>query len=102
MNFHSVIRAVALCSTVLCFSNTASAQQFPSKPIKLLVGFSAGGGTDAVARVYAQKLQEILKTPVVVDHRPGAFEAIAAQALTSAPPDGYTIWLATTMALVTG
>jgi tripartite-type tricarboxylate transporter receptor subunit TctC len=95
------MRAVAL-SCVAMLTTAANAQQFPSKPIRLVVGFGAGGASDVLGRLYAQKLQDILQTPVIVDNKPGAFEAIAAQAITNATPDGYTIWLSTIVGLVTG
>jgi tripartite-type tricarboxylate transporter receptor subunit TctC len=94
-------QAFALSFASLLLSGTVQAQQFPSKPIKLIVGFTAGGGADTLGRVYAQKLSEILKTPVIVENKPGAYEAIAAQSILNSPPDGHTIWLTTTISLVT-
>jgi len=68
---------------------------FPSRPIRFILPFSAGGGTDANARVLAEELQKILKTPVVCDNKPGASGAIAVQATLTAPADGYTLLIAT-------
>ena len=62
-------------------------------PIRLLVGFPAGGGTDVIARTLAEKLKDQLGTPVVVDNRAGAGGQIAAQALKAAPADGHTLFL---------
>ncbi|PTT79605.1 Twin-arginine translocation pathway signal, partial [Pelomonas sp. HMWF004] len=64
-----------------------------AKPIRLLVGFPAGGGTDAIARVLAEALQASLGTTVIVENKPGAGGQIAAQALKQAPPDGSTLFL---------
>ena len=64
---------------------------YPVRPIKLVVPFAAGAGTDAVARYMAQKLEETLRQPVVVDNRVGASGAIGTQALAQAPADGYTL-----------
>jgi len=72
----------------------ASAQAPASgQPIRVLVGFPPGGGTDAIARLLAEKLKDELGTPVVVDNRPGAGGQIAAQALKAAPADGHTVFL---------
>ncbi|MDR7334406.1 Bug family tripartite tricarboxylate transporter substrate binding protein [Roseateles asaccharophilus] len=64
-----------------------------SKPIKLLVGFPAGGGTDAIARLLAEALQASLGTPVIVENKPGAGGQLAAQALKAAPADGTTFFV---------
>lgn len=79
---------------------TAMAQTFPSHPIKLLVGFGAGGATDMVARIYAQKLQDVLGVTVVVDNKPGAMQFMALQPVKTGQPDGYTLVFTTASALV--
>ena len=73
-----------------------TAEQFPTKPIRLLYPFPPGGGADVVVRVLAQDMQKTLGQSIVVDNRPGAGAAIAAQALATAAPDGYTILVAPT------
>ena len=75
-------------------TQTNAASGFPNKPIKLLVGFAPGGGTDTAARTIAIKLSEILGQTVVVDNKPGAGGNIAANLVAKAPGDGYTIGLA--------
>jgi len=74
-------------------AQTSSAANYPNKPIKLLVGFSPGGGTDAAARTIAIKLTDILGQAVVVDNKPGAGGNIAADMVAKAQGDGYTIGL---------
>src|SRR6185436_15389863 len=64
---------------------------YPTKPVRLLVGFPPGGGNDALARVVAPKLADKLGRPVIVDNRPGAGGNLAADLTAKAPPDGYTI-----------
>ena len=71
------------------------AQAYPSKPVKLMVGAPAGGGTDIVARMLGDKLGESMKQPFVVDNRPGASNTIAADVTAKSPPDGYTLLVAT-------
>ncbi len=84
-----------LLSCVLCLGAAlalpAWAQQ--AKPIRILVGFPAGGGTDAIARLLSDKLKDQLGAPVVVENRPGAGGQIAAQVLKAAAPDGTTLFL---------
>src|ERR1043166_3121306 len=67
------------------------AQQYPTKPIRLLVGFAAGGPSDVAARTIAQKLSEKWGQQVIVDIRPGAGGNIATEIEAKAPPDGYTL-----------
>lgn len=67
---------------------------FPARPVRILVGFSAGGGNDVVARILAQKLSESLGQSVIVDNRPGASGLIAADVLAKSPPDGLTLMVA--------
>jgi tripartite-type tricarboxylate transporter receptor subunit TctC len=81
-------------------SAQAQAQPFPSRTIKIMVGFAAGGATDAVARIYANKLTELLGASVIVDNKPGAMQLLAARPTMSSAPDGYTLWLATSSSLV--
>ena len=69
--------------------------KFPDRPIRMILPFSAGGGTDESARSYADELQKLLSVPVVADNRPGASGLIAVSALMSAPADGYTVLVAT-------
>ncbi len=72
-------------------STPATISAFPTKPVRILVGFTPGGGPDIIARVLGQKLTEAWKQPVTVENRAGAGGNIAAQALTQAPADGYTL-----------
>src|SRR5271155_2633424 len=74
-------------------ANTRAQSAFPSRPLKMLVGFAAGGGTDVAARVVAQPISEILGQTVVVEDRPGASGLIAAQDLAKSDPDGYTLMM---------
>src|SRR5215467_78167 len=80
-----------LLAVALAFAAAAHAQTYPSKPIRLVVGFPPGGGMDLSARVYAAKLQEPLGTPIVVENRPGATGIVAGEAVAKAAPDGYTL-----------
>src|SRR5215467_3068040 len=80
--------AVALCAVAL----VAAAQV--DRPVKVLVGFAAGGSADVAARLIAERMQAELKQPVMVDNKPGAGGRIAAELLKNAPPDGGTIMLA--------
>ena len=86
-----VLAAVALLGA----AGTASAQSFPSGTITVVVGYAAGGQADAVARAVATKLSESLKTPVVVENKPGGNAMIAAQTVARAEPDGHTLLLVT-------
>ncbi len=78
----------------LCIGG-AAAQSFPSKPIRLIVPYPPGGGTDTAARPIAQKMTESLGQAVIVDNRPGASEIIGTEAVARAAPDGYTLLLTT-------
>lgn len=69
----------------------AHAQQYPSKPVRLIIAYAAGGGTDTVGRVFAQKLSDGLGRQVIVDNRPGANGNIATELAVRATPDGYTL-----------
>jgi tripartite-type tricarboxylate transporter receptor subunit TctC len=83
-----------------CLSSAASAADtYPSHPIRMLVGFAPGGGTDTTARALTPKLSERLGQQVIVDNRPGAAGNIATEITTKAPADGYTILMGTIAAL---
>jgi len=86
------VLALGLAAAVVGFSGLAQAQQ-QGAPIRLLVGFPAGAGTDAIARTLGEKLKDQLGAPVVVENRAGAGGQIAAQALRAAPADGHTLLL---------
>ena len=84
---------IALMSATLCsaWALPASAQAFPTKPIKLVIAFPAGGPTDITMRALAEGASKVLGQPVIVDNKPGAGGSLPAQALQSAPADGYTL-----------
>jgi tripartite-type tricarboxylate transporter receptor subunit TctC len=82
--------AVAAIAIIGAGNRLASAQEWPTRPIRLVVGFGAGGGTDIAARLVAQPLSEILGQPVVVENRPGAGGTTAADGVAKSPKDGYT------------
>jgi tripartite-type tricarboxylate transporter receptor subunit TctC len=86
-----VIRAVLAAIAVAFIAQplALSAQDWPKQPIRIVVGFGAGGGTDIAARIVAQPLSEMLRQPVVVENRPGAGGTTAAEAVARAPKDGY-------------
>jgi tripartite-type tricarboxylate transporter receptor subunit TctC len=90
----SALVGIAASLPTLALAQASSAANFPNKPIKLLVGFAPGGGTDAAARTIAIKLTEILGQTVVVDNKPGAGGNISADMVAKAQGDGYTIGLA--------
>ena len=90
-----IVRWLATAAALLLAGfSPAGAETFPSKPIKILVGFPAGGPIDVEARFLAQNLAISLGQPVVVDNRPGADGIIATNAVAKADPDGYTLLLA--------
>ena len=82
-----------LVAAMTLLATSAHAQVWPSKPIRLLVGYPAGGGMDGIARVYAQKLSDELGQQLLVENRPGASGAIAADLAAKAAPDGYSLYL---------
>ena len=85
----------AVGCAMAAFTTLALAQTYPVKPVRIMVGANAGGGTDIIARVLAEKYQAALGQPFVVENRPGASNTIAADLTAKAAPDGYTLLLAT-------
>jgi len=83
----------AFILALLAASTLVAAQPYPVKPVRIITGFGPGGSTDVVARLVAQKLAEYFRQPFVVENRPGASTALAAERVASAPPDGYTLLL---------
>src|SRR5436853_7297571 len=77
-------------------SRIARAQAYPSRPVRLIVGFGAGSAADLVARLIGQWLTERLGQPCIIENRPGAGSNMGAQAVVRAPADGYTLLLVTT------
>src|SRR3712207_3363330 len=86
--------ASALLCTLACAFTTAHAQ-YPAKPIRFIVPFPPGGGTDTMARLVAPKLAEALGQQVIVDNRGGAGATIGTDIAAKSPPDGYTLFLMT-------
>src|SRR5262244_4022436 len=76
-------------------SRIAWAQTYPTRPVRLIVGFPAGSGADIVARLAGQRLSERLGQSFVIENRPGAGSSLAAEAVVRAAPDGYTLLMAT-------
>lgn len=89
-----LLRALATCFTATCLillTPLASAQSYPTRPIRLVVPFPPGGPNDIVGRIIGQKLQERWGQPVVIDNRPGASSIIGTEFVVKSPPDGYTL-----------
>jgi len=93
--------ARGMCALVgLALAMNAWPQQFPTKPIKMIVGFAPGGSTDILARIVAAGMSTQLGQQVIVENKPGASAAIATDLVAKAPPDGYTVCFCTLGALV--
>ena len=96
MIFRLLVTALSLCA----LATPAQAASYPDHTIKIVVPFAAGGGTDVLARIIAQDLNSKWGQPVVVENQPGASGAIGTRAVMKAAPDGYTLLMASTGALM--
>ena len=102
MQRHEAISSISaalrfLC--VLCVSGLVAAQQFPTKPVKIIVPFPPGGGADALARIMQPRLTELWKQPVIIENKPGASGHIGADFVATSPADGYTMMMSSTASL---
>ena len=93
-------RSALVLALTATLTTGAWAQAWPSKPVRLLVGYSAGGGVDAMARLIAPRMSTLLGQQVVVDNRTGAAGLIAGDAVARAAPDGYTLMLGDSSLLI--
>lgn len=94
--FKSAIRQLALAfAAAAMLPAAAMAQDYPTKPIKIIVGYTPGGTTDIIARIIGKRLSEKLGQPVIVENRPGAGGNIGAEVVAKSAPDGYTLELGT-------
>ena len=98
---HGLLVSMGLAlAAVACGSGVAQAATFPTKPIRIVVGFPAGGPLDLHARLLADKLQSVLGQPVLIDYKSGAGGTVGAQEVMKSPPDGHTLMLANTGVMV--
>src|SRR3954463_3222001 len=89
-----------LCGALLgLLASSAGAEDYPSRPITIVVSLAAGSGMDTITRLYADKLSEALGKPVIVENKPGAATTLAANQVATARPDGYTLVVLTSIAL---
>jgi len=88
---NALTRALLLAFALI--AGQAIAQDYPSKPVRIVIGFGPGSGTDLIARMLADELQKTLNQPFIVENKPGAGAQIAANFVKAAPPDGYTLLL---------
>lgn len=100
MTKRCTLRACLLAALMAIVPLAHAQQAYPSKPIKFLVGFGAGSGTDILARIIAEEMGAALKQPIIVENRPGASAQIAAVAAAKAPPDGYTLFFSPSSPIV--
>ncbi|MDB5804255.1 MAG: hypothetical protein JWN73_1577 [Betaproteobacteria bacterium] len=95
----TIVRLVARLAfffVLACWSLGAAAQAYPSRPIRVVIGFPPGGGIDIVARLMAPELGRALGQPVIIDNKPGAAGALGTDIVAKSAPDGYTIFFGTT------
>ena len=93
MLLSTVFKRAALVLAAACLPASAQAQDYPNKPVTIVVGYAAGGGVDFVARLLAEKLADRLKQPVVIENRPSVGAVVASTMVSKAKPDGYTLMM---------
>ena len=95
MTARTLLRLAALASAAVVAAG-APAQDYPTKPIRIVVGYTTGGGNDLIARLLAPKMADGLGQPVIIENRPGAQSIIAVELVAKSPPDGYTLLMGPT------
>ena len=100
MNIARILAATLVTLVAIGPWHAASAQNFPNRPLKLIVSYPPGGVGDTFGRLDAGQLAERLGQPVIVDNKPGASQTIGAEATVKSPPDGYTLFLGSTSSLI--
>lgn len=93
------LACAALLAAIIGCASAASAAEYPTRPITLVLGFAPGGPSDVLARLITRKMEQALGQPVVIENRPAASGAVASQSVARAPPDGYTLLLASSAML---
>lgn len=102
MNVRALLRAALIALVLPLGWSIAVAQPYPTKPIRLLVGFAPGGGTDVTSRLFATKMSDRLGQPVVVENRAGASGSIAADMIAKSEPDGYRLLMMASATFIHG
>lgn len=92
MFFDRVKIGLAVICAVLFVVAPAASQQFPSRPIRIVLGFGPGGSADTALRLYGQKMSDLLGVPVIIENRPGGNQLIAIRTVLNSEPDGYTLF----------
>jgi tripartite-type tricarboxylate transporter receptor subunit TctC len=98
MRIRHLVAVIAVCAATGAAAQQSAPASWPSKPVRIMVGASPGGGTDIIARMLGEKYQTAFGQPFVIENRPGAGNTIAADVTAHAPPDGHTILVATNSA----
>jgi len=94
-----IVRALVAGLLLLCLPSLAGAEDFPTKPIRLIVPFPPGGPNDIIARVVGQRMSELCKQPIIIDNRGGQAGVLGTDAVAKSNPDGYTIGIVSASAL---
>jgi tripartite-type tricarboxylate transporter receptor subunit TctC len=100
MKIFSRLALVTICLGHFGLAHAAEEDKYPSRPIRIVVGFTPGGGNDIIARVVGQKLSESLGQPVVIENKPGAGAILATEYVARSAPDGYTLLVGASGAMV--